>query len=147
MNGDYDCDICGKVIPRAAEYGHMVAVHGWDYEIYHTKKPLRRWGEEPAKKEDEVKLEGYDPILLSGDSRTWRYEYSVNIFGITFLILCFSVEYAVAFIGFSVFMANWYIGERRWAADILNGMIEQLRLRVSDLESASKTPPDPPSTL
>jgi len=129
MNGDMSCIICEKTIPKAAEYSHMLEVHGWDYDKYREQY----WrGRERQIRE----IEGYEPIIISS------YSYSENrlskraIFYLlsTAVASYFSTEIAIGIIALQVFFTSSSIIDKGDVDDSLNGMTEQLRLRISDLE-------------
>ena len=59
MNGDMSCIKCEKTIPRAAEYGHLLDVHGWDYDKYRKRYC-------PTILTCQIDdFEGYNPIVIS----------------------------------------------------------------------------------
>ena len=129
MNGDMSCIICEKTIPRAAEYGHMLEVHGWDYDKY--RKHYWRGPEIIKSQIDE--FEGYNPIIISPNYKGVKKK-SIFYLLSTAVALYFSTKIAIGIIALQIFMICFDMRDRGMVDDSLNGMIEQLRLRISDLE-------------
>ena len=133
MTGDIVCYElgCGKKIPRAAEYGHMITEHGWDHAKYVSNRP---------NPDDEVKpwqiktFEGYDPIIISGyESKAYRRAAFIGPI-LTLGALFFSTEIAIAIIAIQMFLLFLNDNKFEDTNNCLNGMIEQVRSRLPDFD-------------
>ena len=137
MNGDTTCTECGKDVPRAAEYGHMLAVHGWDRERYYSERSVQFAERKENLPFAEKAFEGYRPFLYQ-DKRKVSRRMTV-ILG-TIVIAASLYSPTATAVALAIVMGLLFSGLRGQEAvdDSLNGMIEQLRERIMDLEAAAE---------
>ena len=139
MNGDMSCIVCEKTIPRAVELSHMIEAHGWDYDKYrdhYWRGPERNIRE----------FEGYNPMIISSRSNPKNMPSKQNVFFLlsTAVALYFSTEIAIGIIALQIFLIWLAVIDQKDVDDSLNGMVEQLRLRISDLEEKLEDKRIPP---
>ena len=137
MTGDMVCYErgCGKMIPRSAEYGHMITEHGWDHAKYAANRATRP-GEEPTSKAKPWQIktfEGYDPIIIEGHSIGFKRFGIIGLI-LTLGVLYFSTKIAIGIIAIQMFLLFVGLREQTDTNNCLNGMIEQVRGRLPDFD-------------